>query len=391
MNPEQLELTQRVQTIPPSPTVVYREMAQKLLAEGRDVVDLTIGEPDFDTPAHIIEAAHEAMRAGHTHYVDSRGILELRQAIAHKFERDNGLMYDPYKEILVTLGGKQAIYTTIMATIEEGDEVLILNPRWVSYEPMVRAAGGTPVYVPLDAADGFRITEDLLAAHLTDRTRMLILNSPNNPTGKVATREELEAVAAVALRASLLVISDEIYEELVYDGREHVSIASLPGMRDRTIVVNGFSKTYAMTGWRLGYMAASPRILSAVLKLHQHSVTCANAFVQKAGVAALTGPQQFLADMTEQFKARRELVFEGMNAIPGVECPVIEGTFYAFADISSFGRSGEVAERLLQKGGVAIVPGIAFGEEWDTHLRLSFAASRRELEQAIEGMRVALS
>jgi aspartate aminotransferase len=390
MKPEQLQLSQRMQNIRPSPTVVFRELAQRLLAEGRNVVDLTIGEPDFDTPAHVVEAAYQAMQSGFTHYVDSRGIYELRQAIAEKFERDNGLSYDPRKEILVSLGGKQAIYTAITATIEKGDEVLILNPRWVSYEPMVLAADGTPVYVPLKAEDNFRITEEILAAHLSDRTRMVILNSPNNPTGRVVTRQELEAVASMATRANLLVISDEIYEKLVYDGREHVSIASLPGMRDRTIVVNGFSKTYAMTGWRLGYMAAPPQILNTLLKLHQHSVTCANAFAQKAAVAALSGPQDELEAMSEEFKIRRDLVFEGLNSIPGLRCPVIEGTFYAFADISAFGSSTDVAERLLQEGGVAIVPGIAFGEDWDTHLRLSFAASRRELTQAIEGMRAAL-
>jgi aspartate aminotransferase len=390
MSLQQLSFPKRMQEIRPSPTVVFGEMAAQRRAQGLEVFDLTMGEPDFDTPGHIVEAAQAALQSGLTHYVNSRGIPELREAIVRKLRAENGLDYDPAKEVLVTVGGKQAIFATIMATIGEGDEVLIMTPMWVSYDPIVRAAGGIPIPVPLDAEDSFRITEPVLASHLSSRTKMIILNSPNNPTGRVATQEELEAVAAVAAEANLLVISDEIYEKLLFDGREHVSVATLPGMRDRTVVVNGLSKSYAMTGWRLGYLAGPAPIVSSVLKIHQHSVTCANAFVQKAGVAALAGPQAPLQAMLDEFAIRRDLVLAGLNSIPGVTCPVIEGTFYAFPGISAFGSSEEVAQRLVQEGGVAVVPGVAFGESWNTHLRLSFAASRATLERALEAMKSVL-
>jgi aspartate aminotransferase len=390
VSPSDVAFPRRVQNIEPSPTVVFREIAQQRLADGLEVFDLTIGEPDFDTPAHIVEAAHTAMTSGFTHYVNSRGIAELREAIADKLEKDNGLRYNQNKEILVTMGGKQGIFSVVMATVDDGDEVLVLDPTWVSYDPMVRLAGGVPVHVGLDAADDFRITEALLSRHLTSRTRMVILNSPNNPTGRVATHDELEAVASVARRTNLLVISDEIYEKLVYDGRQHVSIATLPGMAERTLVANGFSKSYAMTGWRLGYVAGPANIMDAVLKVYQHSVTCATSFAQKAAVAALTGPQDDLNAMVAEFKARRDLVYEGLNAIRGVRCSPIEGAFYALPDTSAFGSSSDVATLLLQEGGIAIVPGISFGAGCDGHIRLSFAASREKLECAMQVMRSVL-
>lgn len=384
MNSHDFLLPHRICTIAPSPTLAFRELAQSRLEAGNQVFDLTAGEPDFDTPHNIVEAAGEALKAGFTHYVNSRGISELLTAIAEKLETDNGLSYAPNKEILVTVGGKQAIFAVSMATIQEGDEVLILDPAWVSYDPMVRLAGGTPVHIPLNIADNFRVTEAVLAAHLTSRTRMIIVNSPNNPTGRVLAKTELAAIASVAERANLLVISDEIYEKIIYDGREHASIASLPGMRDRTFVVNGFSKSYAMTGWRLGYVAGPEHLMGAVLKVHQHSVTCATAFAQKAAVAALKGPQDELERMVAEFKARRDLVVQGLNAIPGVKCPPVEGAFYAFPDVSAYGPGDEVGKRLLQEGGVALVPGSAFGASCGNHLRLSFAASRDTLERALE-------
>lgn len=390
MDSRAIAFPRRIQGIEPSPTVVFKELAERRRAEGLEVYDLTIGEPDFDTPPHIVEAAYDALKTGFTHYVHSRGIPELRDAIAAKLLKDNGLRYDSEREILVTLGGKQAIFSAIMATVGEGDEVLVLDPAWVSYGPMVRLAGGVPVQVPLDAADNFRITRERLAEHLSPRTKVVILNSPNNPTGRVATMEELEGVASVAEKADLLVISDEIYEKLVYDGREHVSIASLPGMYERTIVVNGFSKSYAMTGWRLGYLVGPAKIVGTVLMVHQHSVTCATSFIQKAAVAALAGPQDDLRSMVAEFKVRRDLVVKGLNEIPGVRCSTVEGAFYALPDVSVFGGSTEVAKTLLQKGGVATVPGVSFGACCDGHLRLSFAASREKLELALTAMRSVL-
>lgn len=378
----------RVESIGPSPIVVLREIAGRMKGEGQDVIDLTIGEPDFDTPQFIVHAAEAAMEAGFTHYVSSRGIGELRQAIAQKLEKENGLHYDPDQEIVVTLGGKQALFSAILATIGEGDEVLILDPSWVSYDPCVRLAGGIPVHVPLSANDNFLITTERLEPHLSKQTSMLILNSPNNPTGRVVTEDELEAVASLAEDADLLVLSDEIYEKLVYDGREHLTIAALPSMRKRTVVVNGFSKAYAMTGWRLGYMAAPAEIVAAVIKVHQHSVTCAASFSQKAGAVALNGPQDELRAMVAEFQARRDLICRELDSIPGISCPHVEGAFYAFPDISALGLpSNELAERLLLEGGVATIPGIAFGASCDSHLRLCFATSRQELERALEKIR----
>jgi len=390
MRTRDLSFPRRVQSIEPSPTVVFKELAERRRAEGLEVYDLTIGEPDFDTPPHIVEAAYDALKTGFTHYVHSRGIPELRNAIAAKLLKDNGLRYDSEREILVTLGGKQAIFSAIMAMVGEGDEVLVLDPAWVSYDPMVRLAGGIPIHVPLDAAHNFTINEERLAEHLSPRTKMVILNSPNNPTGRVATMEELRNVASIAEKADLLVISDEIYEKLVYDGREHVSIASLPGMENRTLVVNGFSKSYAMTGWRLGYLVGPAKIVGTVLMVHQHSVTCATSFIQKAAVAALAGPQDDLRSMVAEFKVRRDLVVKGLNEIPGVRCSTVEGAFYALPDVSAFGGSTEVAKTLLQKGGVATVPGVSFGACCDGHLRLSFAASREKLKLALTAMRSVL-
>lgn len=391
MNPNTRPLPRRVQSIDSSPTVVFRELAQRRLSEGYEVFDLTIGEPDFDTPPHIVEAAYDALKAGFTHYVNSRGISELLDAIAAKLAQDNDLDYAPDREILVTLGGKQAIFCAVVATVEQGDEVLVLDPAWVSYDPMVRLAGGIPVHVPLSPEDNFRITEAQLSAHLTNRTRMVILNSPNNPTGRVATSAELEAVAAIAEKANLLIISDEIYEKLVYDDCRHISIATLPGMRDHTLVVNGFSKSYAMTGWRLGYVAGPASLIGALLKVHQHSVTCTTSFIQKAAVAALTGPQDDMVRMVAEFGARRDLVVQGLNAIPGVKCSQIEGAFYAFPDVSAYGTGEEVGKVLLRDGGVALVPGSAFGESCGNHLRLSFAASRETLERALDAMKAVLT
>jgi aspartate aminotransferase len=378
----------RIEGIGPSPTVALGEVAGRMKAEGQEVIDLTMGEPDFDTPQFIVRAAQAALEAGFTHYVPSRGLVELRQAIARKLERRNGLFYDPDQEIVVTLGAKQALFSAILATIEEGDEVLILDPSWVSYDPCVRLAGGVPVHVALSGGDNFLITADLLKPHLSPRTRMVMVNSPGNPTGRVLTEDELQAVASLAEEADLLVLSDEIYEKLVYDGRQHVSVAGLPGMRNRTIVVNGFSKAYAMTGWRLGYLAAPVGIVDTVIKVHQHTVTCATSFGQKAAVVALDGPQDELRAMVTEFRARRDLLCEGLDSIRDISCELVEGAFYAFPEISALGLpSSELAERLLLEGGVATVPGIAFGAGCDGHLRLCFAASRHELEDALERIR----
>lgn len=383
--PQELTFSRRTERVNPSPTVAFREWTAKLRAEGRSVIDLSIGEPDFDTPDFIISAAEDAMRSGFTHYVNSRGIGELRQAIGDKLRAENGLNYDPEREVVVTVGGKQALFSTILALVEEGDEVLVLEPAWVSYKPCIRLAGAEPVSVPLSLEDNFQVTEELLNDYVSERTKLIIVNSPNNPTGRVLTPSELETLASFALREGLWVISDEIYEKLLFDQQEHVSIAGLPGMKSSTVVINGLSKAYAMTGWRLGYMAAPSSVVDAMLKIHQHSVTCAPSFGQKAAAVALQGSQDEVQGMVAQFEARRDVMVQGLQAIPGVTCPPIQGAFYAFPDISGLGLSSmELAEKLLLEGGVASVPGIAFGESCDNHLRFCFASSQEELAEALE-------
>ena len=367
------------------------DMARAMARQGLDVINLGTGDPDFDTPSLLVEAALEAIRSGYTHYVSSAGIAELRTAIAEKLGKENGLDFDPDSEIIVTPGGKLALFAAVMATVDEGDEVLILDPSWVSYAPCVQLAGGVAVHVPLRKEDNFRVTETGLRAKLTSRSRLLIVNSPNNPTGRVLTPQELAAIADVALAHDLWVLSDEIYEKVLFDGHEHCSVGSLPDMLDRTIIINGFSKTYAMTGWRLGYVAAKARLAKEILKIQQHSVTCAASFTQYAGTAALTGPQDAVSQMVEEYRKRRDIITEGLNGLPGVSCHLPEGTFYAFPDISGTGMSSmEFADMLLSEARVAVTPGIAFGQSAEGHVRLSFATSTQLIEAAIERMRAVL-
>jgi aspartate aminotransferase len=375
----------RVTQVTESATLAVSNKARALARQGVDVIDLGGGDPDFITPAHIRAAAERAMEAGLTHYVNSRGIPELLTALADKLRRENGLTYDPATEILVAPGGKQAIYATLMALVGPGDEVIIPEPAWVSYVPCVQLAGATPVPVALPADQNWTLTRAALAAAVTPRTRLIIINSPSNPTGHVMRREELEAVAAVAADHDLLVMADEIYEHLLYDGHRHISFGTLPGMADRTLTINGFSKSYAMTGWRLGYVAARREIISEVLKVHSHSVTCATSFVQAGAVAALTGPQDCIAEMRAAYTRRRALVTDGFNAIPGLRCPPIEGAFYAFVDVRGTGLdSTTFATRLLDEAHVAVTPGVAFGQAGEGFVRLSFANSDDLLQRAIE-------
>jgi aspartate aminotransferase len=376
----------RVTSIAPSPTVAVSDRARQLRAEGRDVIDLGGGDPDFPTPAHIVAAAADAMEAGDTHYVASPGIPELRTAIVDKLQRENGLRYST-DEIIVTPGGKPAIFAAIMTLIDRGDEVLILDPGWVSYAPEIVIAEGTPVSVPLSADDNYAITEERLRPYITPRTRAMILCTPNNPTGRVATEEELATVARLAQEHDFYVLSDEIYEKLVYDGAVHRSIATLPGMWERTLTLNGFSKAYAMTGWRLGFLAAPQPIVKQILKVHSHSVTCAASFSQRGAVVALNGPQEFIGEMVAAYDRRRHLVTDGLNKIPGVSCRLPEGAFYAMPDIRGTGLSStDCAELLISKGGVAVTPGNAFGAAGEGFIRLSYATSDELLTQACQRM-----
>jgi aspartate aminotransferase len=376
---------QRVSSLGASPTLAVSDQARKLKSQGVDVIDLGGGDPDFITPRHIRQAAIDAMNAGETHYVTSVGILPLRQAIAEKLRADNGISVDPNSEVIVTPGGKQALFEATLALVEPGVEVLIPEPAWVSYAPMVELAGGRAVPVALEPDENWRLTYDKLAASVTARSRILLINSPNNPTGRVFTDEELAAVAAIAAEYDLLLFSDEMYEKIVYDGHRHRSIATLPGMAERTLVFNGLSKAYAMTGWRLGYVAGPRPFLEQIEKIHGHSVTCATSFVQRAGVVALTGPQEFIGEMVEAWDRRRRDISAGLDRVRGLSCPLVEGAFYAFVDIRGTGMSSTaIAARLLQEVGVAVTPGIAFGTAGDGHVRLSFATSDHLLESAVE-------
>lgn len=382
----------RVRAIGSPATVAVSNRMREMQRAGIDVVEFAGGDPDFPTPAHIVEAAYAAMRAGDTHYVASRGIPELREALAAKLERDNGLSYDPAREILVTPSGKHALFCATMALLDTGDEAVILDPSWVTYEACVRLAGATPVSVPLSVDDNFRITPETLARAGSPRTKMLIVNSPNNPTGRVLDAEEMQAIVAFAHERNAVVVADEMYEKIIYDGRTHVSLATLPGMRERTLTLNGFSKAYAMTGWRLGYIAGPADMIGQLLKVLEQSVSCATSFVQRGGVAALTGPQDCVAAMAAEYKARRDLIVDGLNRLPGVRCHLPEGAFYAFPDIRGTGMSSaEFAEFAITEAHVALTAGDAFGACGEGHVRLSFATARERIVEGLERLARALA
>ncbi len=375
----------RVRDMAPSPTVAVSDKARALKAQGIDVIDLGGGDPDFITPAHIRQAAADAMNAGETHYVASTGIPALRKAIAAKLETDNGLKYDWAKEIIVTPGGKASLFQAMLALVEPGMEILVLEPAWVSYVPMIEIAGGTAVPVGLDSDDQFRITREKLEAKITANTRGLLVNSPNNPTGRVLTRDEIDAICDVAKTHDLLVYTDEMYEKIIYDDSVHISIAAQPGMHERTLTFNGLSKAYAMTGWRLGYVAGPAVFMEEIAKVHSHSVTCATSFAQFGGVAALTGPQEFIGEMVTAWDRRRRNLAAGLSEVKDIRWVPVEGAFYAFVDIRGTGMdSMTISDKLLNEARVAVTPGVAFGESGEGHIRLSFATSDELLDQAVQ-------
>ncbi|MFJ4680834.1 pyridoxal phosphate-dependent aminotransferase [Kitasatospora sp. NPDC088783] len=385
-------VARRFGRIEKSATFAVLELVQSLRAQGVKVLDLGGGEPDFDTPAHITAEGAGALAGGFTHYTASRGIPELLTAISRKLAEDNGVSVDPATEVIVTPSAKNALFTALTTLLDPGDELLVPTPGWVSYHSMAHLIGAVPVDVPLDGDDGFRITRELLESRITDRTKVILVNTPNNPTGRALDAAEAEAVAAVADEHDLFVVSDEIYEKIVYGGTKHVSPASLPAGAGRTLLVNGFSKAYAMTGWRLGYVAGPAPVISEMLKVQQHSVGCAGSFVQRGGLAALTGPQDAVQEMTDEYAARMELIVAGLDSLPGVSCPRPEGAFYAFPDIrgTGFASSAEFATWLLSEAGVAVMPGSAFGPGGEGHIRLSFATSREVITEAIDRMATAL-
>ena len=377
------------------------QMAQKardLREKGLDVVSLTIGEPDFDTPQNIRTAATQAMNTGFTHYAPVAGFPAMRQALAEKLCDENGLSYDP-AEIVVTNGAKQAITNAVFAVVNPGDEVVLLAPFWVAYEGIIKMAGGIPIVVHANVDENFKVPAIRLAEALTDKTKLIILNSPCNPTGAVYFRQELEDIAAVvATHPNVMLLSDEIYEYILY-GAEHVSFGSLPGMQERTITINGFSKGFAMTGWRLGYAAAPAPVAKAMAKVQGTFTAGANAFVQHAAIAALQGDRGAVEDMRISYQRRRQMITTGLAAIPGIKAPEPAGAFYIFPDVSAYLGStagnrhiatvGDLADWLLEKHLVATVPGSAFGD--DNCIRLSFAASDDDIAKGVQRMDVAFA
>jgi len=383
-----LALSRRVRITRKSWTLKTLEKARELEKKGVKVIHLGVGEPDFDTPEHVKKAAYEAMRSGYTHYTLSQGIPELREAIAEKLRNENNLDASP-ENVIVTPGAKQAILEVVLAIIDEGDEVLIPAPSWVSYEEMVKIAGGTIKRVPTD--ENFKLTPETLEDSIGNKTKLLIFNSPNNPTGTVYSEQEIRGLAEVLMDNNVYVISDEIYEKIVYDVK-HFSIGSVPGMDELTITVNGFSKSYAMTGWRLGYASGPKEIISAMNKIQQHSATCAVAFVQKAGVEALRSPQsqKFIEEMVEEFERRRNLLVTKLSDVSSLKVKKPQGTFFMFPEVSGTGMtSTEFADYLLEEKGVAVTPGRAFAG-YDTHVRISFANSMENLAEAVERIKAAL-
>ena len=378
-------ISHRAAALSPSLTLAIDAKAKQMKADGLDVVGFGAGEPDFDTPQHIKDAAAQALAAGFTKYTPSSGIPELRKAIADKFQRENGLTYAP-SQIIVSSGGKHSCYNVIIATCQEADEVIIPAPYWLSYPEMVKLAGATPVYLPTTDATEFKITPEQLRDAITPRTRLLILNSPSNPTGSVYTPDEIRALGDLCVERGVLIMSDEIYEHLLYDGAVHRSVASFsPAHQEHTVIVHGFAKAWSMTGWRLGFLAAPAPIAKAIDAIQSHSTSNPTSFAQKGGLAAITGTQAHLSTWLAEFNQRRTFAWERLNAIPGVSCVNSKGAFYLFPNISATGlKSTEFCARLLEQEKVAAVPGIAFGA--DDYLRISYATSLANIEKGLERM-----
>ncbi len=375
----------RLQNITESATLRISNLANELKSQGKDIISFSLGEPDFTTPSHIIDAAKASLDRGETHYTPSPGIPELRRAITRKLKEENKIETKP-GNIIVTPGAKQAIFEVTLSVLQEGDEAILFDPAWVSYDPCIQLAGAKTIWAPTSKDNGF--SPENIGEYITKKTKLIIINSPCNPTGSVYSKETLKEIADYAIDKNILVLSDEIYEKIIYD-REHISIGSMDDMQDLTITVNGFSKAYAMTGWRLGYVAAPKEIYESMLKLHSHSVSQATSFVQYAGIAALEGDQAPVAAMVQEFKTRRDLLVRGLNEL-GLKCEKPDGAFYAFADVSEYGTGEDVAKILLNNAFVATTPGSAFGETGNDFIRISYATSQERIKEALRRMETVL-
>ena len=357
--------------------------AKKLEAQGKNIVHLEIGEPDFDSPSYVIDAAKDALDQGFTHYGPSAGQPELRNAIAIHQGEFNGYSISP-ENVIVTPGGKPVMFFSLLALIEEGDEVIYPNPGFPIYESMINYSGGKPIPMKLEESKDFNANIDDLRKLVTDKTKMMIINSPNNPCGSVTTKHDLEQIAEIAIENNLIVLSDEIYKDMYYEG-EHYSITKFDGMKERTIILDGFSKSYAMTGWRLGYGIFPDFLVEDITKLMTNSVSCTSVFSQMAAIAALEGSREFTINMMEKFKIRRDIIVNGLNSIEGISCRTPLGAFYAFPNISGTGMSSSnFADIALNEYGVALLSGTAFGEYGDNYIRISFANSEENLVKAID-------
>lgn len=362
------------------------------LAQGMPTcINLSVGEPDFCVPVHALDGGWRAAREGKTHYAPTNGISELREALALKAYRDYGLDYDPNCEILITVGGTQAIFIALLGLLNQGDEVLIPDPGFVTYEPCVLLAGGVPVHVPLLEENDFKPSIDDVTSLLTDKSRVMILNYPNNPTGSVLSYDEVAELSRIAVERDLTVMSDEVYEKMVYDGVKHYCLATFPEMRERTLVVNSFSKTYAMTGLRVGCVYGPKDLISPLWLVHQYNVASVDTFSQYVALAALKGPQAFVEEMVREFDRRRRLVHKKLNEIGAFKCLLPKGAFYAFPNIGGSGLSSEqLAELLVKEANVLTVPGSSFGACGEGYLRLSYAAAYEKLEEALDRMQRAV-
>ncbi|MEA5595033.1 pyridoxal phosphate-dependent aminotransferase [Rivularia sp. UHCC 0363] len=378
-----MKLAARISQVSPSLTLAIAAKAKAMKAEGIDVCSFSAGEPDFDSPAHVKAAAKKALDDGKTKYGPAAGEPELRKAIAQKLRSENHLDYQA-ENIIVTNGGKHSLFNLMQALIEPGDEVIIPAPYWVSYPEMVKLVGGNPVIVMTDEKTGYKIQPDILRSAITSKTKLFVLNSPSNPTGMVYTPEEIKALADVIVEKDILVVSDEIYEKILYDGAKHLSIGSLNDeIFARTIVSNGFAKGYSMTGWRLGYLAAPVELIKAATTVQGHSTSNVCTFAQYGAIAALQGSQDCVEEMRQAFAKRRKVMLERINAIPGLKCAQPDGAFYLFPDISETGlKSLEFCKTLLEEHQVAVIPGVAFGA--DNNIRLSYATDMATIEKGMD-------
>lgn len=384
-------LSKKALSISPSSTLTIDAKAKKMKAEGIDIVGFGAGEPDFDTPLHIKEAAIKAINEGFTKYTPASGTLELKEAVCRKFKRDNNLIYKP-SNIVISNGAKHSLVNVFQAILNPGDEVIIPAPFWVSYPEMVKIADGTPVILNTTEDESFKFSIDKLEKAITSKTKAIVLNSPSNPTGMIYTEDELKAIADLAVKKGIFVVSDEIYEELIYDGYKHVSIASINDeIKDLTIVVNGVSKSYSMTGWRIGYTASNEQIANIMGNVQSHATSNPNSIAQKAALAALEGPQDIIDEMAAEFVKRRDYMVDRINKIPGLSCIKPNGAFYVMMNISKIiGKeicgtvvkgSDDFANLLLEKANVALVPGSGFGT--DIHVRLSYATSLKNITEGL--------